>query len=144
MNGAMKKLIEFARSHPKLTIGAVLILGVVLWYSTKSLNDWRLSRKTSKQDAQIQKSIDQNAKSAEASEANANTQRDARQDAEGRAALAEEQRKQAAENSNLTIEPVRKARQKHEEARKSRPADYPALTDDELCAELAKRGISCR
>lgn len=140
----MKKLIELAKANPIFAILAALALGLVLWYSTKSLNDWRLSRQTSKHDAQIQKSIDQNAKSAEASEANANTQRDARQDAEGRAALAEEQRKQAAENSNLTIEPVRKARQKHEEVRKSRPADYPALTDDELCAELAKRSIPCR
>lgn len=140
----MKRIIDFAKSHKKLSAIALAVLAVVLWYSVKSLNDWRLSRNISKQDAQIQKSIDQNSKSAEASETNANQHRDERQSAEGRAALANEQREQARSNSNLTVEPVRKARQKHEQARKSRPADYPALSDDELCAELAKRGIPCR
>jgi biopolymer transport protein ExbB/TolQ len=140
----MKRLIEITKAHPKFSIVAGLLLAVSLFaLITIARSAWH-SRSVNKQDEQIQKSIDQNAKSAEASEANANQRRDERQSAEGRAALANEQREQARSNSNLTAEPVRKARQKHEEARKSRPADYPAMSDDELCAELAKRGIACR
>jgi FtsZ-interacting cell division protein ZipA len=140
----VKRAIAFVGNHQGQTFIVIAIALPLLLFAADSCRQWRHSRSVNKQDAQIQKSIDQNAKSAEASEANANQHRDERQSAEGRAALANEQREQARSNSNLTAEPVRKARQKHEEARKSRPADYPAMSDDELCAELAKRGIACR
>ena len=122
----------------------MLVALVVGIYLVSSLVGWWHSHSVNKQDAQIQKTINENSKAAEASETNANTHRDEREKAEGRVELAEEQRRQAAENSNRTLDPVRKARQKHEEVRKSRPADYPGMSDDELCAELAKRGIACR
>ena len=140
----MKLILEFAKSHKKLSLGSCLILLALLWFAISSLRQFWHSHSINKQDEQIQKSIDANSKAAEASETNANTHRDEREKAEGRVELAEEQRRQAAENSNRTLDPVRKARQKHEEVRKSRPADYPGLSDDELCAELAKRGIACR
>jgi len=140
----LNKVVSWFKANPTVSIIGVLVLLALLWYFRGSISQaWR-GHQVNKQDAQIQKSIDQNAKDAAASETNANTHTEQRQAAEGRAELAQEQKQQAADNSNRTLDPVRKARQRYEETRSSRPADSPALSDEQLCAELAKRGIACR
>lgn len=140
----MKKLIEFARAHESMTVVVFAVVIGLLICVAVSMERWWHGHTLNKQDAQIQKSIDANSKAAETSETNANTHRDDREQAEGRARLADEQREQARANSNRALDPVRKARQRYEETRRTRTADSPVLSDDQLCAELTKRGIDCR
>ena len=140
----MKRITEFAKAYPKYSLIAGALLLVALAASVVLIRAAWHTRSVEKQDAKIQQQIDKHGDAAETTETNANTHRDSRQSAEGRASLANEQREQARTNSSRTLEPLRKARQKHEEARRSRPTDYPDMSDDELCAELAKRGIACR
>lgn len=140
----MKKLWEIVKAYPVISFIVAAILAVLLWHFRGSISQVWSTHQVNKQDAQIQQKIDAAAKGGEQSEANANTHQEDRLTAEGRAKKAWEDKEQAAINSNLTIEPLRKARRKHEEVRKSRPSDFPSITDDELCAELAKRSIPCR
>lgn len=140
----MKKLIEFAKAHERLSAALFAVLAVAFIFALALTVEWISGHKVNKQDEQLQKKIDKNEKAAEASESNANTQRDQREQAEGRAKLADEQREQARANSNRTLDPVRKARQRYEETSRTRTADSPVLSDDQLCAELTKRGIDCR
>jgi flagellar biosynthesis GTPase FlhF len=139
-----QKIFAWLEAHPLVAAVAAGILLVLFLYAGESFSDWRHARAVNHQDQQIQRQIDTDTKAAASSESNANTHRDEREAAEGRADLAQEQKQQAAANSNRTLDPVRKARQRYEETRRSSPADSPALSDEQLCAELAKRGIACR
>lgn len=132
------------QNHPMSTIPIALVLIAVVIFTFQNLDDWWQAHQVNKQDSKIQKQIDADAGAAATHENNANSAGEQRQAAEGRAELATEQKQQAADNSNRTIDPVRKAHQRYEETRRSSPADSPALSDDQLCAELAKRAIACR
>ena len=140
----MKKLWEIVKANPLLTFCIALTLAALLYYFRGSISQAWSTHQVSKQDAQIQQKIDAASKAGEQSEVNANTHEANRLKDEGRADKAWQEKEQAAVNSNLSLEPLRKARRKHEEVRKSRPSDFPSITDDELCAELAKRSIPCR
>lgn len=140
----MKKLIEFAKSYPRAAFFSLALIVALLTFGALRMRDRWWTHSVNKQDEQLQKKIDADTKNAEAHETNSNSIRDSRLEAEGRADLALEARKQAAVNSNRTIDPVRKARQRYEETRRTRTADSPVLSDDQLCAELTKRGIDCR
>jgi biopolymer transport protein ExbB/TolQ len=139
-----QKILAWLEANPVVVWVGALMFCALMIYAGESFSQWRHARAINHQDQQIQKQIDTDTKAAASSESNANTHRDEREAAEGRADLAEEQKQQAAANSNRTLDPVRKARQRYEETRRSSPADSPALSDEQLCAELAKRGIACR
>jgi ParB-like chromosome segregation protein Spo0J len=138
------KLFKWLETHPVVAAVMGAVLALLMLYAGDSFSQWRHTRAVNKQDAQIQSTIDAAAKAAEETQNAADQHAGERQAAEGRAELADEQKQQAAANSNRTIEQVRKARDSYEKTRRSSPADSPAISDDQLCAELAKRGIACR
>jgi len=139
-----KSITSWVKRNPLVTGFVLLALIAMLLYFSGSVSQWWHGHQVNKEDQHLEKQIDTNQKAADNSEANANAARDNRQAAEGRAEKAWEEKQHAAEKSNRTLDPVRKARQRYEETRRQRPADAPALSDDDLCAELAKRGIACR
>lgn len=121
----------------------LLVLSLVLAWLIVTVDDWWQHRTVVKEDQQLERNINAGAKGAAESESNANTIRDQRLEASGRSARSLEERKRAAVNSNQTLDRVRKARQRDEEIRRQRPADSADLSDEQLCAELTRRGIPC-
>src|SRR6185369_8020594 len=121
----VEKVLKWLRQHPQaeLVIALLLIAWAVFFFS--KADQWWHGHQVNKQDAQIQKSIDANAAAAEKAQSNADQHASERQSAEGRAQLADEEKQRAADNSNRTIDPVKKARQRYEETRRSTPADSP-------------------
>lgn len=140
----MKKTLAWLEANPFITVIATLVLAALLWYATGAMIEAVQRHQVNKQDHKLEKQIEAADQKATQAESNANDAGNERIEAEGRAARALEEKQQAAANSNRTLDPVRKARQRYEETRRSSPADAPAISDAELCAELAKRSIPCR
>jgi len=139
-----REALATIKANPVAAMVLAAGLIVLLWFLSVGVGQWWHGHQVNKEDQHLEKQIDTNQKAADNSEANANAARDTRQAAEGRAEKAWEEKQHAAEESNRTLDPVRKARQRYEEIHRQRPADAPALSDDDLCAELAKRNIACR
>lgn len=140
----MNKLQQWAKNHPALAAAALLIVLSLALFATQMVSLAVRDAITRSQDSKIQKQIDADAGAATTHENNANSAGEQRQAAEGRAELAEQQKQQAAANSNRSFDSVRKARQRDQETSRSSPADSPDLSDEQLCAELTKRGIPCK
>jgi len=136
-------VIDLVRHHWLISAVAGAVLLVLVLFAFASVSDWWASRSTNKQDQRLEKNINASETKAGASEANANEHRDSRQAAEGRADQAWQDKQRAAENSNRSAARVNEARQNYEKTRRTNPADAPDLSDADLCAELAKRGIAC-
>lgn len=139
----INKFSSLIKAHPFIALVVTLVLLVFAYYFRGSIKQSWSSHQVNKQDQQLQQQVDASEKAAAESEGNANTYRDTRLEQHGRTAKAEEDRQAAAVNSNRTIDPVRKARQRYEETRRTRPANSPDISDADLCAELTKRGIAC-
>lgn len=144
MNKLTRDIFAWIQRNPTTAAVIVIIMAVVLFFVLGDLKQSWQTHQVNKKDQQLQREVDSAAGAATQSESNANTHAEQRQAAEGRAEFAQEQKQQAAANSNRTIDPVRKARQRYEETRRSSPAGSPDLSDEQLCAELAKRSIPCR
>lgn len=140
----LQRAAAWCYSNPRTTLLIVLILASVLWYFRVSISDAWATHQVNKANSQLQQQVDSSDKQAQQHQDNADDAGADRQTKEGRAARAQEEKDQAADNSNRTIDPVRKARQRYEETRRSSPVNSPALSDEQLCAELAKRNITCR
>jgi hypothetical protein len=140
----VKAVFAWVKTNWLTSVIAAAVLLALLWYVSGSIGQWWGEKAIQRDDQRIQQDVDRKERDSQASERNANTAGTDRQAAEARAAAAEQQKQQAAANSNRTADPVRKARQRYEETRRSHPADSPTLGDDQLCAELARRNIGCR
>ncbi len=94
-----------------------------------------------RRDASHESNVNTQLKGAENHETLADQAELDRQFKEGRAAGAAEAMRQAARNSNLTVEPTQRARHDYTETRALAVDDAPAVPDADICSELGRRNI---
>lgn len=127
-------------------VAAVLVIALgILAALGGAVKDTIRTAGSTRADQRSESVVKQETGAAAAHEENANSAGVTRQIDEARAAAAQVERDRAAERSNRTAAPTRAARERYEKTRRQSALDpAPPLTDDQLCAELAKRDIPCR
>lgn len=130
-------------------IAVLLIVSAValslLAFVIQTGRDWWTNRSVAKQDAAIQQQVDKDLQQANQHGVSADKADVRREVAIENYNAATERRAAATSNSRQAAERLRTAEVTHENNRRANPTEFDVvITDDELCARLAKLEIPCR